>query len=209
MTPTVALLLKAPIPGTVKTRLARDVGDAEATRIYTSLVHHQLAQIPDDWNVAIHFAPADELDQMQAFLGDRPTFVPQPDGDLGVRLQHVTAHHFSQPDPGPLLVIGGDCPYLDARTLVEAACDSHDVRLVPALDGGYVLIGLAANHPTVFDGIDWSTPLVHRQTTRQCLAAGLSLRTIEPALEDIDHLPAWQRALASGTMQIPEPAATT
>ncbi len=211
MTPTVALLLKAPIPGTVKTRLARSVGPDSAAGIYRRLVLHQLARIPDGWNATVHFAPADALDRMRDFLGDRPTYVPQPDGDLGVRLVQASARHFAQPSAGPLLVIGGDCPYLDEKKLAEAAAtlSQADVCIVPALDGGYVLIGLAAHRPLIFADITWSTPHVYLQTTRQCLAAGLTVQTIEPALEDIDHLPAWQRALASGTMQTPAPMEST
>jgi hypothetical protein len=211
MTPTAVLLLKAPVPGSVKTRLARDVGPNGAAEIYQRLVRHQLGQIPDDWPVTVHFTPAHATDAMRTFLGDRPTYVAQPDGDLGVRLQHATAQHFAQPSAGPLLLIGGDCPYLrkDVLTAAAATLGQREVCIIPALDGGYVLIGLAANHPTVFADIAWSTPRVYLQTTRQCLAAGLTLRLIEPALEDIDHLPAWQRALASGTMQTPPATEST
>ncbi len=211
MTPTAALLLKAPIRGTVKTRLARYAGHDGALEIYRRLVLHQLDQIPEHWDIVVHFAPADAADAMRDLLGDRPAYVPQPDGDLGARLRHATAHHFAQTDAGPLVVIGGDCPYLQSDVLTEAAAtlDHREICIVPAIDGGYVLIGLAADHPSVFDNIDWSTPRVYLQTTRQCLAAGLTLRALEPALEDVDHLASWQRALASGTMRTPEVVATT
>ncbi len=211
MIPTVALLLKAPISGYVKTRLAREIGADAARDVYERLVRHQIERIPSDWNVVVHFAPADALERMTTFLGDHPTYVPQPDGDLGDRLRHATTHHFEINPSAPLLLIGGDCPYLDRRLLETCASSlvHRDVCLVPALDGGYVLVGLRSNQPAVFTDISWSTPRVYLETTRQCLAAGLTLRAIEPALEDIDHLPAWQRALASGTMRTPTPADST
>lgn len=204
MTPpvTVALLLKVPIPGTVKTRLARAVGADMATTIYKRLVRHQIAQIPAGWGIVVHFSPADELERMHKFLGEELTYVAQPEGDLGKRLCHATAHHFEK-NSHPLLVIGGDCPYLTTAVLTACAASlsQRQVCLVPALDGGYVMIGLAENTPVVFEDIEWSTPKVHLQTVRRCLSAGLTLQETHPALEDIDHLDAWQRALASVTMQ--------
>lgn len=213
MTPpvTVALLLKAPISGTVKTRLARAVGIDTATTIYKRLVRHQIAQIPEGWEIVVHFTPADALGRMHAFLGEDRIYVPQPEGDLGERLRHATAHHFAK-NSHPLLVIGGDCPYLTTSVLEECAASlpQRQVCVVPAVDGGYVMIGLAENAPAVFEKIDWSTSRVHLQTVRQCLAAGLTLRVMQPALEDVDHLAAWQRALASGTMRIlPEGESTS
>lgn len=212
MTPpvTVALLLKAPIPGTVKTRLARQVGVDSATQIYKRLVRHQIAQIPEGWGTVVHFAPADAFSRMTSFLGEDQTFVVQFEGDLGERLRHAAAHHFEK-NSHPLLVIGGDCPYLTTPVLEEcaAALQQRQACIVPAVDGGYVLIGLAENQPSLFENIAWSTPRVRLQTVRQSLAAGLTLREMQPALEDIDHLAAWQRALASGTMQILPAAAST
>jgi len=54
---TVCLLLKAPRSGTVKTRLARDIGSQQATMIYRALVEHQARAIPEGWDVTVHFAP--------------------------------------------------------------------------------------------------------------------------------------------------------
>jgi glycosyltransferase A (GT-A) superfamily protein (DUF2064 family) len=44
--PTVLVLLKAPREGHVKTRLAAEIGDAQATRIYRLLVERQMAALP-------------------------------------------------------------------------------------------------------------------------------------------------------------------
>src|SRR4051812_48776845 len=85
-TPTAALMLKAPIEGLVKTRLARSVGAAEATRIYRCLVEHQLAHIPRLWPTHIHFTPLDGEAEMRNWLGPAHTYSAQADGDLGQRL---------------------------------------------------------------------------------------------------------------------------
>jgi uncharacterized protein len=98
-----------------------------------------------------------------------------------------------------VLLIGTDAPALDAAVLQQAAAAllTHDAVFVPALDGGYALVGLArlgAAPPRLFEGIAWSTAAVMAQT-RQRLAE-LALHTaLLPPLPDIDepadlrHLP--------------------
>jgi hypothetical protein len=77
---------------------------------------------------------------------------------------------------------------LSAKHLRQAAqsLNEHDAVVVPAEDGGYVLIGLRHPSPEVFMGIDWGTDSVMAQT-RQRLAA-LNWRWSEPALLwDVDR----------------------
>ena len=91
-------------------------------------------------------------------------------------------------------------PALDAAVLRQAAAalSGHDAVFVPALDGGYGLVGLrqatAAALHCLFDGMCWSTPQVMAQTRQRLAAAGLRHAEL-PALPDIDepadlvHLP--------------------
>jgi hypothetical protein len=88
---------------------------------------------------------------------------------------------------GPTLVIGTDCPALTAEILRTAAeaLDDAEVVLIPAEDGGYVLIGARAAHPELFTGIAWGTPTVLTRTRARIAALGL--KSIElPALWDLD-----------------------
>lgn len=188
-------MLKAPVPGRVKTRLAVDLGAAEACAAYQRLAEHQMAQIPRDWRVVVHFDPPGAEAAMRDWLGARASFRPQVSGDLGARLTAALADHdFSA---GPLFFLGGDCPYLDAGALARAreALDAGcaDVVLVPALDGGYVLIGMRRPHPALFAGMDWSTDRVLRQTLEQAARLDLRVARLDP-MEDVDDLPSWQRA---------------
>jgi glycosyltransferase A (GT-A) superfamily protein (DUF2064 family) len=60
-----------------------------------------------------------------------------------------------------------------------------DVVLIPAEDGGYVLIGARGAHPQLFSGSAWGTPTVLTETRARIAALGL--KSIElPALWDID-----------------------
>ena len=202
MTPTMVMMLKSPAPGRVKTRLAADIGGQEACAAYRRLVEHQIGWIPAAWRLEVHFDPPGAHNAMRAWLGKRPVYIPQTDGDLGVRL--TVALEGAEPGVSgmsppssrfPLLFLGGDCPYLDEAALVEAAksLESHDVVLGPAVDGGYVLIGMNTPHPELFRGIAWSTELVLGQTLERARGAGLSMALL-PVLEDVDDLASWERA---------------
>jgi uncharacterized protein len=193
----VALILKAPRPGEVKTRLTSSIGAERATRVYRVLVEHQLAQIPASWRIAIHFAPSDAEAEMRTWLeslSPRGTdFVAQPEGDLGVRLISAMDYGFTL---GADLVffLGGDCPGITRSYLeeAEAALAEIDMVIAGALDGGYVLLGLRRPIAAVFEVIPWSSDAVFAATLGQAQAAGLSYQCLSP-LEDIDDLESYER----------------
>ena len=192
--PTALLMLKAPLEGAVKTRLGRDIGPAAAMCAYRALVEHQLRQIPPQWHVHICYAPDGALAAMRAWLGDEREYSAQAGGDLGERLAAATAQHFER-GGGPLVILGGDCPYLSAERLVEAssALESADAAVVPAADGGYCLIALRRAELDVFRSISWSTDAVLAQTRKRLRERGLTATELETA-EDVDDGASWQRA---------------
>lgn len=189
---TAALMLKAPRPGTVKTRLAREIGNEWATAIYVSLVEQQVAQIPAHWRCAIHFAPADAEMEMRAWLGLRASgdaaFRAQCDGDLGARMRHVVRTELAD-GADAVVLLGGDCPDLDSDVLcdAEARLVAADGVIAPALDGGYVLLGVKADHPELFEGIAWSTGEVFSKTEAAARRGGLGLSIME-TYSDVDDL---------------------
>ena len=76
------------------------------------------------------------------------------------------------------IVIGSDCPVLDAAYLRSAAVAVARADLVtgPVADGGYVLIGMRQPRPELFLRMAWSTSTVHAETLARAKTAGL--RTI-------------------------------
>ena len=110
---------------------------------------------------------------------------------------------------GPALLIGTDCPALTADHL-RAAADvlraGSDAVLIPAEDGGYVLIGARVPHPALFDAMPWGTAGVMAETRRRLVALGLSWR--EPAtLWDVDVPADLERLRVAGWQDlIPEKA---
>ena len=106
----------------------------------------------------------------------------QPDGDLGDRMLGAIAAN-----NGQTIVIGTDCPALTPEHLhaAAAALDDADVVLIPAEDGGYVLIGARAIHLKLFSGIAWGTSAVLAQTRARVAALGLNAVDL-PTLWDVD-----------------------
>ena len=109
-------------------------------------------------------------------------------------------------DRGPLLLMGSDIPALCSQTLRHAGAalqDGHPVVFVPALDGGYALVGLRADaearhpglHAALFRQMVWSTAQVMAQTRQRLAVLGVVAAEL-PAVPDIDepddlaHLPA-------------------
>jgi glycosyltransferase A (GT-A) superfamily protein (DUF2064 family) len=102
------------------------------------------------------------------------------------------AHHFAKPSRVPLLIVGTDCPALTPVHLQQAAdaLQTVDVVLIPAEDGGYVLVGLRKPVPEVFTDVAWSTPQVLTQTRERLRVAGASWRELA-TLWDVDEPADW------------------
>jgi glycosyltransferase A (GT-A) superfamily protein (DUF2064 family) len=87
------------------------------------------------------------------------------------------------------IALGTDTPTPPAALLQRAvdlaASRDVDVLLGPAEDGGDDLIGVRADHPTLFDDIPWSTPAALRVTRRRADAAGLR-NAFLPTWFDVD-----------------------
>ncbi len=193
----VAVMAKAPRAGFAKTRLIPLLGAAGAGRA-------QRRFTLDTLHTAQCFAPTATTlwcaphAQHRFFRALRKTAglvcQVQCEGELGDKMQAIVAHHFAQPHATPLLIMGTDCPMLAPGHLHQAtaALADHDVALIPAEDGGYVLIGLRRSVPEVFENITWSTPQVLQQTRRQLRLADASWHEL-PALWDIDEPADWQR----------------
>lgn len=210
--PAILLFLKAPVPGRVKTRLARELGEEAACNIYCQMVQRQLSALPADWPVEIHFSPASARSDFAAWLGPSRDYHAQIEGDLGRRLRRATAQAFER-GRRKVILIGGDCPALDAEDLVETARrlgDGADVVMGPAIDGGYYLLGLRARAESllVFEEIPWSTPDVARLTIERIDALGLSLARLKEK-EDVDDPGSYRRAVAAGYLNAVDPERRT
>jgi rSAM/selenodomain-associated transferase 1 len=187
----IIVLLKAPRLGFAKTRLAAAIGEAAALAAYVALVECLTERIAPMTSVQLRFTPGDAAEEIEPWLQPRWVSRPQGDGDLGARL--VSAFASSRSDGFfKTIIIGSDCPYLEAADLVEAAVslDHHDVVLGPATDGGYWLIGLKEPTPELFTDIEWSSERVLQQTLSAIHRQGLTHQLLR-TLSDVDSSDDW------------------
>ena len=193
----IIVMAKAPRPGYAKTRLVPALGSDGAAALAERLLHHAMAQAraADLGPVDLCCAPDARHPAFEAYArAPGVALSAQAEGDLGTRMALAFRRWFDQADA--VLMIGTDAPALDAPLLrrAAAALSNHDAVFVPALDGGYALIGLRRAAPTLFSGIAWSTAKVMAQTRQRLSEAGLSHAELPP-LADIDepadlvHLP--------------------
>ena len=189
----IALMAKAPLRGLAKTRLAPRLGEQGAAALADRLLDHAVAQAAAAapgrvilWVTPDHSHPAFQRQHARHGVLLRT----QPPGDLGARMLAVFTAE------SPLLLMGTDAPALDTAMLHAAATAllDHDAVFVPALDGGYALIGLQQPMPALFADMPWSTPQVIALTRQRLRAAGLRHAELAPVPDidepaDLVHLP--------------------
>lgn len=178
---------KVPEAGRVKTRIAAEMGDQEAARIYRRLGRTVVDRVRGGtYRTMVFFDPPGGRTAIERWLGsDGLAFKPQGPGDLGSRL-HGAFDEVLRHAP-KAVVVGTDAPEV-GRHLVEEAfrrLDTNDLVIGPALDGGYYLLGLTAPVPALFVDIPWSTDKVAEVTLDRTRSLGMRV-SILPALRDVD-----------------------
>ncbi|TXF90872.1 glycosyltransferase [Neolewinella aurantiaca] len=185
------LFIKNPIPGKTKTRLAGDVGNEMALKMY-----HQLTDWTREQALGLDDADRYLYYSNEVTIGDAWSEQDfhkrlQHPGDLGERMLEGFRVAFEE-GYDKVIIIGSDCPGIDTAYLNEAfaALSTHDVVVGPALDGGYTLLGMKSLTPSLFKNIAWSTPEVLTSTLARAAAAGKSVKQLAP-LSDVDYLADW------------------
>jgi uncharacterized protein len=181
----IAVMAKAPIPGLAKTRLIPSIGAHAAAVLQERLTEQTLATAlaADTGPVTLWCAPDTSHASFRGLAARFPiALARQPDGDLGTRMLAAL-----EAGGGPALTIGSDCPAFTPAHLrtAAAALDEADVVLIPAEDGGYVLIGARAPRAELFDAIAWGTATVLAETRERISALKLKATELGP-LWDID-----------------------
>jgi rSAM/selenodomain-associated transferase 1 len=197
--PSLILFARVPAPGRVKTRLLPHLTADGAADLYRAFledaarVYLQAAR----WSPVLCAEPDAEDPSLAALFPKPWRRRAQAQGDLGRRLTDAFEREFRRGAPAAVAV-GSDHPALPLRRL-EEVFDSlnggHRAALIPAEDGGYCAIGLAADVPLtdVFHAIPWSTDAVLEQTVRRLVEAGVAHRVLGAAYdvdrpEDLDRL---------------------
>lgn len=187
----VAVFAKAPVPGRVKTRLARHLGAKPAAAAYKTMLRQRLAGLAAAALAPVELWVAPHPHPWLRALARRYNVAlrVQLRGDLGDRMA------FALTGGEPAVVVGGDCPGLETAAIGEglaALAAGVDVVVAPAEDGGYTLIGSCRPPRVLFQHMPWGSGRVMAETRRRLARAGVTAR--ELALSwDVDDAADWRR----------------
>ena len=186
----ILVFAKAPVPGTVKTRLEPLLGADGAASLHSSLVVTCLDMLSRSRLCPVElWCTPDSSDPFfqQCQQRFQVPLMQQSSGDLGDRM--AGALDSALAESGAVVLVGTDCPGMTISDLDEAlemlACDKQ-VVLGPALDGGYYLVGMRRPQPFIFSQIPWSTPDVFNITRDRLDKAGISWHSL-PVRRDLDR----------------------
>ena len=192
------IFAKAPIAGTVKTRLQPQYSAQNAASLqeYFILKTVEMATNLKDIDIELRCAPDNSHPVFQRCHYDYHIETKSQHGvDLGERMKNALAEALTEHSQA--VVIGTDCPEITPAYLNEAFSrleNGLDAIIGPAADGGYVLIGLRRFSPLVFENVRWGTEEVLFATQQNLRLLNWSwdelntLRDIDTP-EDLAHYP--------------------
>jgi hypothetical protein len=198
-TDTVLLVFaKAPVSGDVNTRLIPHIGVDKATLLQEELIHSRLKTFTeaDVCHVQLWCSPdcnnnffnkCQEVYDVALFK--------QEGADLGARMSSAIKQSLEKFKH--VVVIGTDAPALGINQIEEAINvlkNGDEIVLVPAEDGGYVLIGMNKHYSEIFLTVPWSTDRVLRKTRGNIIALGLKYHELDECW-DIDRPEDYDRYL--------------
>lgn len=211
----IAVFTKPPVAGEVKTRLIPTLGAEGAAHLHDHMLRHTLSVVHNARAVSQSLWVAGDVSHpaVRAYAAQfQASLHAQQGSDLGERM--ADAFDTLLRRHARVLLIGSDCPPLTPahlRTAAEQLDGGQGVVLIPAEDGGYVLLGLAATPQicrkalleALFHDISWSSADVLTQTRAHL--AGCGFRWAElPSLWDLDRPEDLQRLAEFERLFLPE-----
>ncbi|MGB1370815.1 MAG: TIGR04282 family arsenosugar biosynthesis glycosyltransferase [Flavobacteriaceae bacterium] len=181
--PLIMVFVRNPELGSVKTRLAKSIGDQAALETYKILSKHTSKIISEiDSDQLIFYS--DKIQDNDIWTATNCKKQIQTKGDLGQKMLAAFQYGFSL-GYQKILIIGSDLYSLRPKHIESAfeQLENYDVVIGPALDGGYYLLGLNFIIPKIFKQKQWSTSSVLKETLSDLKEFNVNL--LEP-LNDID-----------------------
>jgi len=150
---TIIVFARAPRLGTVKRRLASEIGERAALRFYVGNLARLLRALQRDrrFRTVLAVTP----DRTRARWPARVPVITQGRGDLGTRMHRACARCRR----GRVAIVGTDIPDAGVGDVIAAfrAVRRSGAAFGPAMDGGYWLVALGPRRPArPFAGVRWS-----------------------------------------------------
>lgn len=179
------IFIKNPEKGTVKTRLAKTVGNEKAYQTYLKLIDYTL-EVARQVEARKQIWYSSFVDEEDGLGGPAFEKKVQKGRNLGERMATAFRQGFKDGFE-KVLIIGSDCPGITTEIIESAYArlDQQEVVIGPSEDGGYYLVGSKKFIPQIFDNIPWSTESVYPETIRILRDKSLSYSAL-PTLNDID-----------------------
>lgn len=190
----ILVFAKTPERSKVKTRLQPVLGEEGCYQLHKQLVTNTLKTVVrakiapiEVWHTGNATHPFWSQLNEQYIL----SLKQQRGRDLGERMHGAFVDVLNSPVSKVdwTIIIGADCPEIDAAYLANAAAmlESGKSAVVgPAEDGGYVLLGLGHPHSFLFDGIPWGTSSVLEKTLSKAAQNDCDIYQMR-SLRDLDN----------------------
>jgi uncharacterized protein len=188
---TVFVFARVPRLGTVKRRLAREVGDRAALRFHQAMLRRLLRLLARDRYFATAIAATP--DSARTRWPVRLPVVGQGIGGLGARMARALGRGRRT------VVVGCDIPDLAAADIRAAfrALGRADAVFGPAEDGGYWLVGFGPRRPArPFANVRWSTPHALADTLANFRGFRVALLRTLRDVDDAADFTSWKAATA-------------
>lgn len=175
------------VPGNVKTRLAKEIGDEAALEVYNKLLHHTQF-ITRELNCHKFVYYSDLITDYDIWENKDYFKRVQKGDDLGERMLNAFKETFEM-GYTKLVIIGSDCFELSSSGIEQAfhMLENYDAVLGPAADGGYYLLGLKRVLQNLFENKTWSTGSVLAESLADLRESHCSSFLL-PILRDIDKI---------------------
>ncbi len=158
------IFVKNPVPGKVKTRLAKTMGADKAFEIYQELLDHT-HRVTKNLSIDKAVMYSDEI--IDGDVWDKGNYEKwvQEGSDLGKRMLNAFKNAF-QKGYRKAVIIGSDCFEITSKIISESfeAIPQNNFVIGPTHDGGYYLIGMTALHTALFKNKKWSSEEVLQDT---------------------------------------------
>ena len=189
MNRSIIIMTKVPRAGNVKTRLQPYLAPAECETLAEAFLADAIFKARNGCDsLIVAFAPENEKSYFDKFAAENLTLVAQRGADLGEKMFQAFECAFDLDSNANALIIGTDSPTFPVEFIEKAFefLESNAETVLGATDdGGFYLLGLRENHSPIFEDVEWSSPQVFAQTTRNIERLKLALKLV-PAWYDVD-----------------------
>ncbi|OUU75794.1 MAG: hypothetical protein CBC29_02380 [Methylococcaceae bacterium TMED69] len=180
----IVVFLRSPYSPQIKTRLAKELGENDAKKVYQILVDKILGdvqKIPDvDKCLSLDTMSVQDVKWFsERGLANGWVIFEQNGFCLGERMHNTIVRLSSLYDR--ILLVGSDIADSTSNDLISAINrleSQEDIVVGPSADGGFWCLGLFNSNIDLFNGLEWSTSNVFSGLRRNIERLNLNCKTI-------------------------------